>query len=92
MISDLEWVEELAVHLQDGSVAVLMEIVADPWGRIGGEAIALNSKGESIELSLHDIYSLARSLGDDFSFPAPDEEEDEDEEEEEEEDKEVDEP
>lgn len=60
---DLNIAEELAEHLQDGSVAVLMEIGAEKLRYLVGEAIAVNSKGESVTVNIESIYDQAAHLG-----------------------------
>ena len=56
---DFDLVEELAQHLADGEIAVLVEAGAEKLRYITGEAIAVNSKGERVALSLGHIYELA---------------------------------
>ena len=50
---------ELSAHLADGEIAVLMEGGAEKLRYITGVAIAVNSKGEQVVLSLADIYARA---------------------------------
>jgi hypothetical protein len=49
----------LAEHLQEGSVAVLMEAGAEKLRYVTGYAFAVNHKGETVHISLSDIYALA---------------------------------
>ncbi len=56
---DLE--EELAEHLQDGEVAILMQAGAEKLRYIGGYAVAVNHLGETVSVHLHDIYDLAKA-------------------------------
>jgi hypothetical protein len=50
---------ELAEHLSKGQVAILMEVGAEKQRYLTGEAIAVNSKGRVVFLSLGDIYRKA---------------------------------
>jgi hypothetical protein len=53
----------IAQHLTDGQVAVLMESGAEKLRFIGGAAVAVNSRGEQVCVSLEDIYERAKNLG-----------------------------
>ena len=53
--------EELAPHLADGEIAVLMEAGAEKLRYISGWAQAIHSDGRMVAISLHDIYSLAEA-------------------------------
>src|SRR5437660_492710 len=53
----------IASHLQEGSVAVLVEIGAERSRYLTGYAHAVNSKGEVRRVSLDDIYEAAKPLG-----------------------------
>lgn len=57
---DFDILEELAPHLADGEVAVLMEVGAETLRYLTGYAIAVNSKGEKLGISLDDIYEIVR--------------------------------
>ncbi len=59
--------KELAQHLQNKSVAVLMETGAEKLRYLVGYAIAINNKGETVEISLDDIYQAAERLGDEVT-------------------------
>jgi hypothetical protein len=61
---EIDLAQELAAHLQDGWVAVLMEAGAEKHRYIIGWALAVNSKGEHEEIGLGAIYELAKELGD----------------------------
>lgn len=52
-------VAELAEHLADGEVAVLMEAGAEKLRYISGWAVAVHSSGEYVCVSLDDVYKLA---------------------------------
>ena len=56
---DFDLVAELAQHLADGEIAVLVEAGAEKLRYITGDAIAVNSQGERVALSLEHIYELA---------------------------------
>lgn len=60
-----EWVEidlldELSKHLVQGSVAILMETGAEKLRYLNGVAFAVNSDGDTIQLSLNDIYAMVK--------------------------------
>lgn len=54
-----DWMTWLATHLEDGHVAVLMEIGSEKYRYLSGISWAVNNKGEVVRLSLDDIYDLA---------------------------------
>lgn len=56
---NIDFAQELSVHLQDDQVAVLMEVGAEKLRYLVGTAEAINAKGESIYLSLSQIYGMA---------------------------------
>ncbi len=55
--------QAVAHHLQEGSVAVFMEIGAEKMCYLTGHAIAVNAQGETAAIMLSDIYELAKPLG-----------------------------
>lgn len=57
---DISVPDELALHLQDGEVAVLMEIGHEKLRYLTGQATAVNAKGERVDISIGDIYDLAK--------------------------------
>jgi len=57
--TEIDLVAELAQHLPKGQVAVLMEIGAEKLRYLTGVAIAVNHKGQVVELTLGDIYRKA---------------------------------
>lgn len=61
---DLDYLERIAAHLVEGSVAVLLETGAEKYRHLNGYAWAVNSKGETKQISLDHIYALAAELGD----------------------------
>jgi molybdopterin biosynthesis enzyme len=50
-------------HLHDEDVAVLMEAGAEKLRYVSGWAVAVNSKGDLVEIGLSDIYEKAKHLG-----------------------------
>jgi hypothetical protein len=57
--AELDLTAELAEHLSKGQVAILMEIGAEKLRYVTGDAIAVNSRGRVVFLSLGDIYRKA---------------------------------
>ena len=55
----IDFTAELAAHLDEGSVAVLLEIGAEKLRYLHGHAIAIDAHGESVEVTLDAIYALA---------------------------------
>jgi len=53
---DFNLVDDLAEHLQEGEVAILMEVGAAKLRYLTGHAIAVRSDGGRLALSLDDIY------------------------------------
>ena len=53
---DIDFFAELAPFLAPGSIAVLMEVGSEKLRYLVGYAIAIRSTGETIELSLTDIF------------------------------------
>jgi hypothetical protein len=60
---EIDFMEELALHLADEEVAVLQEVGAENLRFVNGYAIAVNNKGERRDISLENIYDLAKELG-----------------------------
>ena len=56
---DIDLVLELAKHLTEDSIAVLMEAGAEKVRYINGWAVAVNHKGQIENIWLDDIYSKA---------------------------------
>ena len=54
---------ELAQHLVEGDVAVLVEAGAERLRYVCGYAWAVNSSGDTNEISLNDIYEIAYRMG-----------------------------
>lgn len=55
-------------HLKEGSVAILVELVADKMRVLFGAARAINSAGERRSVSLFDIDKLAEELGENVTL------------------------
>lgn len=53
----------IAEHLANEHVAILMETGAEALRYVRGEAVAINSDGDTAWISLDEIYDLARELG-----------------------------
>jgi hypothetical protein len=66
-IVEIDFVQELSLHLEDGQVAVLMEVGYEGQRYVTGWACAVNSKGERRDISLQAIYVLAGELGPEFT-------------------------
>ena len=60
---DIEVAGQLAVHLADGEVAVLMEVGNEKLRYVAGSAVAVNHKGETTSVDIDDIYQAALVLG-----------------------------
>ncbi len=60
---DIDFMSELSEHLADGWVAIYMEAGHEAQRYVEGYAIAINSKGETIHISIESIYDLAKELG-----------------------------
>lgn len=54
---------ELAEHLSDGEVAVLEEVGSEKLRYLVGYAVAVNHRGETLSISLDDIYEKVRAAG-----------------------------
>ena len=59
---EIDFVQELAKHLQDGEVAILMESGHEARRYVTGQAIAVNAKGQTESIDLADIYEKAVAL------------------------------
>ena len=60
---EIDFMEELSLHLADEEVAVLQECGSENLRYVNGYAIAVNNKGERREISINKIYDLAKELG-----------------------------
>ncbi len=57
---EVDFMEELAKHLADDSVAVLEAVGSEKFRYLIGYAVAVNNKGESVSINLDMIYELAK--------------------------------
>jgi hypothetical protein len=62
--------QEVADHLQEGSVALFLEVGAEKLRYMTGHAVAVNATGQVVAISLDDIYDRATSLGGEVTFAA----------------------
>jgi hypothetical protein len=53
----------VAEHLADDEVAVFVECWHEGLRYVGGDALAINNKGETVIIHTDDIYGLAAKLG-----------------------------
>lgn len=54
---------ELAAHLAEGEVAILEEVGAEKLRYLVGYAVAVNHRGETLSVSIHEIYQKVRGAG-----------------------------
>ena len=54
---------ELAGHLAEGEVAILEEVGAEKLRYLVGYAVAVNHRGETLSVSIHEIYQKVRQAG-----------------------------
>jgi hypothetical protein len=64
---DIDIYGQVAGHLAKGAVAVFQEVGAEKLRYLTGFAVAVNAEGETVEISLDDIYRLAEPLGDEVT-------------------------
>ena len=62
-INEIDLAEQLAAHLADDEVAVLMEVSHENLRFVAGTAVAVNNRGETVSIDLDLIYHAARGLG-----------------------------
>ena len=60
---DIDVADQLAAHLADDEVAVLLEAGSEKLRYVTGTAVAVNHKGEHVILTIESIYESARALG-----------------------------
>ena len=60
---DGNFMQELSTHLAESWVAVVREIGYEKMRYLVGYTVAINAAGQSLELSLDDIYDQAKQLG-----------------------------
>jgi hypothetical protein len=62
-VDEFDLTEELAPHLADDEVAVLMAVGNEALRYVTGTAVAVNSRGKTVTINLDAIYDAARELG-----------------------------
>jgi hypothetical protein len=60
---EVDFMCELAAHLTDGYVAIVMEVGYEKMRYLIGVARAVNAAGEMVEVDLDEIYARAAALG-----------------------------
>ena len=60
---ECDFIAELAHHLADGEVAIVIEIGYEGARYLGGSATAVNNQGELVTINTDSIYDLAKGLG-----------------------------
>jgi len=58
-----DFLDEIASHLKDEEVAIMIECGAEKLRYLTGIAYAINNKREAVSVSLDDIYENAKTLG-----------------------------
>ena len=56
---EINFIEEMAEHMQPGEVAVLVETGAEKLRYLVGQAFAFDSNGTTISLDMNEIYAMA---------------------------------
>lgn len=57
---DVDFLSELATHLTDDSIAIIMGAGSEKLRYINGYAEAIDSKGERVNININSIYDLAK--------------------------------
>jgi hypothetical protein len=57
---EVDFVSDVAEHLTDDSILVLQAVSSEKMRYLNGYAIAVNSKGEQVTVSIDDIYEMAK--------------------------------
>jgi hypothetical protein len=65
--TEVDWEGIFTRCLADGSVAIIMEIGNEKLRYLSGIAVAYNNKGETRDVSLDNIYTLAEELGENIT-------------------------
>lgn len=60
---EIDFCEIVSKHLADDEVAIFQEIGFEKMRYLTGYALAVNSKNESRQIGICDIYDLAKELG-----------------------------
>ncbi|MBN8461185.1 MAG: hypothetical protein J0M04_25455 [Verrucomicrobia bacterium] len=61
--TEIDLTAQLAPHLGDGEVAVLMEVGHEALRYVTGSAVAVNASGRTVSIDLGSIYRTAGKLG-----------------------------
>jgi len=59
---EFDFMEELAKHLADGSIAVLTASGAEKLRYVTGYAVAIDNTGKTVAVNIDDIYGKAKKL------------------------------
>lgn len=59
---EFDFMEELAPHLADGSIAVLTASGAEKLRYVSGYAVAIDNTGKTVAVNIDDIYGKAKKL------------------------------
>ena len=51
---------EIAVHLANGEVCIFQQVGSEKLRYLSGSALAVNTAGETLQISIEDIYTLVR--------------------------------
>lgn len=65
---EIDFPRELSKHLAEGDVAIIQEIGYEKMRYFVGYAVAVNSKGKTVTVSLNEIYEHAKNLGNHISL------------------------
>ncbi len=57
---EVDFIDDLAKHLTDDSIAVFEAVGSEKMRYLNGYAIAVNSKGERVDINIAEIYERAK--------------------------------
>lgn len=57
---EVDFVDEVSTHLTDDSIAVFEAVGSEKYRYLSGYAIAVNSRGERVDINIAEIYKLAK--------------------------------
>lgn len=60
---ELDLHAELSEHLAEGEVAILQEVGSEKLRYLVGYAVAVNHKGETLSVSIDEIYQMVQEAG-----------------------------
>ena len=66
---EIDFTKELSKHIEDGWVAIIVEIGAEKYRYLLGFAVAVNSKNECRQVTLDEIIERAKELGKKITEP-----------------------